>query len=300
MVCLLLRQDKIKKLGLEQEFYVCSSATSTEEIWGDVGNPVYPPAKEELKKHGISCDGKRAIQAKKQDYENYDLFVVMDRYNQRNLYNIFGHDKDNKIVKRHIAQLELNYYIGKLKRFTADSYKVTMGFKHSQLNDTRIITKFALSYLKSVFEYVQPVNGSMTDLFKRQWGLRDRKESKDRTNYKHHIIDALTIACVNRGKYNLLCEIIKNSSDGKHIRIPKPWEDFDSDVLKAVEYVIPKHFVVDNALRQSKKLLKDRFGKPIIKNGHVVYKKGNTVRGSLHKDTFYNSTTSLLPCLQNK
>lgn len=195
--------------------------------------------------------------------------------------------KDNKIVKRHIAQLELNYYIGKLKRFTADSYKVTMGFKHSQLNDTRIITKFALSYLKSVFEYVQPVNGSMTDLFKRQWGLRDRKESKDRTNYKHHIIDALTIACVNRGKYNLLCEIIKNSSDGKHIRIPKPWEDFDSDVLKAVEYVIPKHFVVDNALRQSKKLLKDRFGKPIIKNGHVVYEKGNTVRGSLHKDTFY-------------
>ena len=92
-------KDKIKKLGLEKEFYVCSSATSTEEIWGDVGNPVYPPAKEELKKHGISCDGKRAIQAKKQDYENYDLFVVMDKYNQRNLYNIFGHDKDNKIVK---------------------------------------------------------------------------------------------------------------------------------------------------------------------------------------------------------
>ena len=43
-------KDKIKKLGLEQEFYVCSSATSTEEIWGNVGNPVYPPAKEELKK----------------------------------------------------------------------------------------------------------------------------------------------------------------------------------------------------------------------------------------------------------
>ena len=39
-------KDKIKKLGLEKEFYVCSSATSTEEIWGDVGNPVYPPAKE--------------------------------------------------------------------------------------------------------------------------------------------------------------------------------------------------------------------------------------------------------------
>ena len=48
---------------------VSSSATSTEEIWNGIGNPVYPPAKAELKKHGISCDGKRAVQLKKTDYE---------------------------------------------------------------------------------------------------------------------------------------------------------------------------------------------------------------------------------------
>jgi protein-tyrosine phosphatase len=32
---------------------VASSATSREEIWGEVGNPVYPPAVRELKNHGI-------------------------------------------------------------------------------------------------------------------------------------------------------------------------------------------------------------------------------------------------------
>ena len=48
----------VKENGLEKEFIISSSATSTEEIWRGVGNPVYPPAKRELLKHGITCDGK--------------------------------------------------------------------------------------------------------------------------------------------------------------------------------------------------------------------------------------------------
>ncbi|MBQ1243502.1 MAG: low molecular weight phosphotyrosine protein phosphatase, partial [Clostridia bacterium] len=71
--------------GLSEGFVVASSATSTEEIWGDVGNPVYPPAKKELLKHGISCEGKRAVQLKKSDYNKYDLFVAMDSMNVRNI-----------------------------------------------------------------------------------------------------------------------------------------------------------------------------------------------------------------------
>lgn len=193
--------------------------------------------------------------------------------------------KDKKIVARHIAELKLRYLKGKIKRFTA--LEITSGFTHRQLNDTRIITKFALAYLKSVFNYVQPVNGMMTDLFKRQWGLLDRNEIKDRTNYRHHIVDALTVACVNRGKYNLLCEIIKKSASATHLKIAKPWESFDEDVLSAVQYVIPKHFVDDNSLRQSKKLRRERSGKPCLKNGKKVYIKGATARGSLHQDTFY-------------
>ncbi|WP_191013827.1 type II CRISPR RNA-guided endonuclease Cas9 [Treponema zioleckii] len=195
--------------------------------------------------------------------------------------------KNKKIVERHKAQLELDYYKGKLRRFTTK--EVTGGFKHSQLNDTRIITKFALQYLRSVFPHTFPVKGSMTDTFKRQWGLLDRAESKDRSNYRHHVIDALTIACVDRRKFNLLSEAIRNSADGTHLKFAKPWDSFDKDVLAAVQYIVPKHFVDDNSLRQTKKVLRDpRTGKPKLdKNGNKIYIKGNTARGSLHKDTFY-------------
>ncbi|MBR1722096.1 MAG: hypothetical protein IJ727_06395, partial [Treponema sp.] len=136
--------------------------------------------------------------------------------------------------------------------------------------------------------HTYPVKGSMTDTFKRQWGLLDRAESKDRSNYRHHAVDALTIACVDRSKFNLLSEAIKASADGTHLKFAKPWENFDKDVLNAVHYIIPKHFVDDNSLRQSKKVLRDRDGKPRPdKNGNKIYIQGNTARGSLHKDTFY-------------
>lgn len=84
---------------LSEKFSVASSATSTEEIWGNVGNPVYPPAKKELLKHGITCEGKRAVQLKKSDYEKYDFFIAMDSMNVRNIMRIFGSDKDSKVSK---------------------------------------------------------------------------------------------------------------------------------------------------------------------------------------------------------
>ena len=90
-------RDMMRKNGREQDFSVASSATSTEEIWGDIGNPVYPPAREELKKHGISCDGKRAVQLKKSDYDKYDLFIAMDSMNIRNIGRIFGKDPEGKV-----------------------------------------------------------------------------------------------------------------------------------------------------------------------------------------------------------
>ena len=89
----------VAERGLEAEFEIRSSATSTEEIWNGMGNPVYPPAKAELAKHGISCDGKRAVQLQKSDYEEYDLFVGMDSAKIRNMHRILGGDPDGKIHK---------------------------------------------------------------------------------------------------------------------------------------------------------------------------------------------------------
>ena len=92
-------KDMVEKRGIADEFFIASSATSTEEIWDGIGNPVYPPAKKELAKHGLSCFEKRAVQLKRSDYEKYDLFIGMDTANTYAMRAIFGSDPQNKIKK---------------------------------------------------------------------------------------------------------------------------------------------------------------------------------------------------------
>lgn len=92
-------KDMLRRSKLSDRFIVSSSATSTEEIYNGVGNPVYEPARAELEKHGISCKGKRAVQLRCDDYDSYDLFVGMDSRNIRNMYRILGSDPDGKICK---------------------------------------------------------------------------------------------------------------------------------------------------------------------------------------------------------
>ncbi|MDE6386167.1 MAG: low molecular weight phosphotyrosine protein phosphatase [Eubacterium sp.] len=92
-------KDMVQKRGIADDFVIASSATSTEEIWNGIGNPVYPPAKAELARRGLSCKGKRAVQLQKNDYDKYDYFIGMDSANIRNMARIFGVDKDSKISK---------------------------------------------------------------------------------------------------------------------------------------------------------------------------------------------------------
>lgn len=89
-------KDLLKKNGI-RNVTVASCATSREEIWNGIGNPVYPPAKAELKLHGISCEGKRAVQLTAADYSSYDVFYCMDRANLRNALRILGSDPDGKV-----------------------------------------------------------------------------------------------------------------------------------------------------------------------------------------------------------
>ena len=90
-------RSKAEELGVAHLFSVASAATSTEEIWNGVGNPVYPPAQRELKKHGITCNGKRAVQVTRADYDIYDYLLCMDGNNIRNLLRIVGSDPAGKI-----------------------------------------------------------------------------------------------------------------------------------------------------------------------------------------------------------
>ena len=86
-------KDLVQKAGLEDEFEIASAATSTEEI----GNPVYPPARNKLAQHGISCQGHAARQLKRVDYGRWDLLIGMDQANLRNMNRICGGDPEGKI-----------------------------------------------------------------------------------------------------------------------------------------------------------------------------------------------------------
>lgn len=88
-----MMKDLVKKEGQEDRFLIESAAVSREEI----GNPVYPPAREMLARHGISCAGKRARQMTVQDYEEYDLLIAMDRSNLTRMERICGRDTQGKI-----------------------------------------------------------------------------------------------------------------------------------------------------------------------------------------------------------
>ncbi len=87
----------VSERSLSDRFYIASAATSTEEIWNGVGNPVYPPAKRELAKHGISCEGKRAVQITKADYGKYDYILGMEQRNIQNILRIVGKDPEHKV-----------------------------------------------------------------------------------------------------------------------------------------------------------------------------------------------------------
>lgn len=83
----------VSKAGREEDFYIESAATSTEEI----GNEVYPPARRKLAEHNISCKGKTARQMTRRDYDRFDLLIGMDSWNIRNMNRICGGDPDGKI-----------------------------------------------------------------------------------------------------------------------------------------------------------------------------------------------------------
>ena len=90
-------KDLVQKAGLEERFLIASAATSDEEVWRGCGSPVYPPARKELERHGLSCEGKRARQMTRADYNAYDLLIGMEGMNLRYMKQICGGDPQGKM-----------------------------------------------------------------------------------------------------------------------------------------------------------------------------------------------------------
>lgn len=90
-----IMKDLVEKRGLGESFSIASAATSTEEL----GNHVHYGTKNKLKQYGISVEGKRAVQIKKEDYNKYDYLIGMDQWNIKKMRSLIGTDNANKSSK---------------------------------------------------------------------------------------------------------------------------------------------------------------------------------------------------------
>nr|WP_318715858.1 low molecular weight protein-tyrosine-phosphatase [uncultured Treponema sp.] len=86
-------KDLVRKSGRENDFFIDSKATSTEEI----GNPPHPVTVRKMHQVGIPMNPHRASQMKKSDYEDFDLILGMDSWNIRNILKITGGDSEGKV-----------------------------------------------------------------------------------------------------------------------------------------------------------------------------------------------------------
>ncbi len=106
-------------------------------------------------------------------------------------------DKDRKnqcIRQQHLWKMELDYWKAKVDRFTMT--EVTSGFRNNQLNDTRLITKYAYHYLKTVFNKVDVQKGKITSNFRKILGVQSTDDKKNRDKHSHHAIDATILTMI--------------------------------------------------------------------------------------------------------
>ena len=108
-------KDMVKKAGRGTEFEIASVAVSREEL----GNPVYPPARRELEKHGIVCAGHAARQIAEKDLAHFDHIYYMDESNARYLHRLFGQkaEKCRPLLERDVAD---PWYCGNFDRTYQD------------------------------------------------------------------------------------------------------------------------------------------------------------------------------------
>lgn len=169
--------------------------------------------------------------------------------------------KDKRIQQKHYFKMHWEYWKGKYERFTMKEIK--KGFKNSQKVDIGIITKYAREYLYSVFPSVFAYKGELVAEFRKRWGLQEQYE-KDRSNHIHHTIDAITIACMTKEKYDLLAHAWGLEDDNKKkeakelLEKAKPWKTFTQDVLAIENEVLVSHHTPDNIKKQTRKKLRKR------------------------------------------
>ncbi|MDP1557776.1 MAG: type II CRISPR RNA-guided endonuclease Cas9 [Nitrosomonas sp.] len=163
----------------------------------------------------------------------------------------------------------------KVKRFYQTEEELQQrDFISSQLNDTRYIAKLALGYVKQLGCDVTTSKGSTTAWLRHQWGLNNligETDKKERTDHRHHAIDAAVVACVNRGLYKQILTWTKNNE--QELKVTQPYSDFRNELDENLKHLIISH---DSQRRLSGGLHEETGAGYIKKHGGLVYRKNLT------------------------
>ena len=106
-----------KDMAKDFDILISSKAVSREEI----GNDIYPPAKDVLRRHSVPFTRHSASPITRQDYEEYDYIIIMENYNMPRLLRIIGEDDENKVCRlldftKHPKDIEDPWYSGNFER----------------------------------------------------------------------------------------------------------------------------------------------------------------------------------------
>ena len=222
-----------------------------------------------------------------------DLEKQIDEYVKKTSYASTKEIKDAFIQKRHQLKFDLDYLKQKLQTFTVEEYKAK--WRNSQLRDTQIMTKYAIPYLKTVFNKVEVQKGSVVNIFKEVYCVKVSSDKKDRSKHSHHAIDGAILTLIPKPVYR--DEIIKkyqlekdNRTGKTYHEQPVDWEDFTPSFIKNIEKETLINNLNDNrTLTPTFKKVRKRGKIDYDENRNIKWAKGDAIRGQLHGESLYGA-----------
>lgn len=213
--------------------------------------------------------------------------------------------KDRAIINRHVLEMELAYWRDKVSRFTVKKDEWKDSFRNNQLNDTRIITKYAYHFLKTVFGDVTVQRGEMTANFRKALGVQSLEEKKNRDLHSHHAIDATILTLIpTNTKRDKLLELFYQKEELQRLGKIEEYQQVEHEYNKAlkscdikgienvVSYIenniIIRHQSKDQTLTPARRRQRVR-GKVVTDGQNVRWITGDSLRGSLHLETWYGA-----------
>lgn len=179
-------------------------------------------------------------------------YAAENRYKgQRTPKDAFGgnEEKWNQITQS-IRRWEKKLSSKQDRFYRTEAEVLERDFIGSQLNDTRYISRVALEYLQQLGAEITTTKGVITAWLRHQWGLDDligNSVEKDRVDHRHHAIDAVVTACIDRGFYNNLVGAAKGHERShpelrmRDLHVDPPWTSLRDNLKDKLENMIVSH-----------------------------------------------------------